>query len=136
MALPMSKAISLSPEMKKFLLDSPFMEWEKYMCVYVYVYVRICIYVYISAQRLEMSKGWIFGNYSEEQIVGILNESEIYTHLICNQNVSLVKTADHIIYHILKHEDKWWWWMKVKILPMNFILCKWNYTTIKSSYSV
>lgn len=85
----MSKEISLSPEMKKFLLDIPFMEWEKYMCVYVYVY--------ISAQRLEMSKGWIFGNYSGEQIVGILIESEIYTHLICNQNVSLIKTADHII---------------------------------------
>lgn len=49
MAFPMSKEISLSPEMKKFLLDIPFMEWEKYMCVYVYVY--------ISAQRLEMSKG-------------------------------------------------------------------------------
>lgn len=80
---------SISWNEKKYLLDIPFMEWEKYMCVYVYVY--------ISAQRLEMSKGWIFGNYSGEQIVGILIESEIYTHLICNQNVSLIKTADHII---------------------------------------
>ena len=46
---------------------------------------------------LEIFKCQIFGDDSGDQIqiVGILFESEIYPHLICNQNVFLLKIIDH-----------------------------------------
>lgn len=47
MALSMFKAISLPPEMKMFLLDIPFIEWEKYMYVYIYTHTYIHQYIHI-----------------------------------------------------------------------------------------
>lgn len=89
MTLPMSKAISLYPETLKFLLDMSSMEWEKYIHTYIRIYQPKDL-KYPKAEFLVVIQE------AKEQTAGILIESEIYTHSICNQNVSLLKITDHI----------------------------------------
>ena len=55
----MSKAISLSPEMKMFSLDNPFMKWDE---IYIYIWMDVCVCIYIYQPKEQ-----IFANYSGDQ---------------------------------------------------------------------